>query len=324
MGLRDRHHHHIRAHRCLRKNASCRVLVTENCDVPAKHEANVPVKLLGSDHLYPQTDWNIEPCELQKGVVAARTLVSSDQKWTVARVCNYSNEPIEFKANTFLGLAEPAKHVPGTGQKTVEPSLKSCSDSTNVTVQTGKRSEHRRPRKRPRSKPEAMLYSCASIVSVTPSAQVTEPVASAPDGNPYVHVQCLIDDLPDDLTTTQSEMAAAFIQSRAHVFSRSEFDIGRTRIIPHRIDIGDSKPHFEQLRCHPTAQLPLIDEHVEEMLKHDVIEPAASPWCSNVVMVQKQDGTMRFCVNYRKTNELTIKDKFPFPKNRQLPRCSER
>jgi len=148
--------------------------VTENFDVPAKHEANVPVKLLGSDHLFPQTDWTIEPCELQKGVVAARTLVSSDQKRTVARVCNYSNEPIEFKANTLLGLAEPAEYVPGTGQETVKPSLESCNDSTDVAVQTGKKTELRVPKGGSRMKPGVVMhYSRASIISATPSAQVT-------------------------------------------------------------------------------------------------------------------------------------------------------
>jgi len=227
----------ICAYRCLRKNACCRVIVTENFGMPAKHEANVPVKLLGSDHLYPQIDWTIEPCELQKGVVAARTLVSSDQKRAVARVCNYSNEPIEFKANAFLGLAEPAEYVPGTGQKTVKPSLESCNDSTNVAVQTGKKTELRVPKGGSRAKPGAVMhYSRASIVSATPSAQVTEPAASAPDRNPYAHIQCLIDGLPIDLTSTERETAAAFIRGRASVFSRSEFDIGRKRIIPHRID----------------------------------------------------------------------------------------
>jgi len=58
----------------------------------------------------------------------------------------------------------------------------------------------------------------------------------------------------------------------------------------------------------------MIDEHVEHMLAHDVIEPAALPWSSNVVMVRKQDGSMRFCVDYRKVNELIKKDKFPLPK----------
>jgi len=62
------------------------------------------------------------------------------------------------------------------------------------------------------------------------------------------------------------------------------------------------------------AQLPVIDEHVQHMLEHNIIEPAASPWCSNVVMVHKQDGTMRLCIDCRKLNGLMTKDKFPLPK----------
>jgi len=123
-------------------------------------------------------------------------------------------------------------------------------------------------------------------------------------------LQCL----PDDLTLDQKQRAETFIRSRVNVFSHSEFDIGRTNIIPHCIDTGEHSPHFEQLSRHPTAQLPVIDEHVQHMLEHDVIEPAASPWCSNVVMVCKQDGTMRLCIDYCKLNCLTVKDKIPLPK----------
>ena len=115
--------------------------------------------------------------------------------------------------------------------------------------------------------------------------------------DPYNHIQCLLDGLPDDLTDEQRARAAAFIRSQSNVFSRSEYDIGQTRIILHRIDTRDNAPHFEQLRWHPTTQLPMIVEHIEHMLAHDVIEPAASPWCSNVVMVRKQDGSMRLCVD---------------------------
>jgi len=116
------------------------------------------------------------------------------------------------------------------------------------------------------------------------------------------------------LTPKQRDRVETSIRSYANVFSRSEYDIGRTNIIPHCIDTGEHSPHFEQLRRHLTAQLPVIDEHVQHMLEHDVLEPAASPWCSNVVMVWKQDGTMRLCVDYCKLNSLTTKDKFPLPK----------
>ena len=130
----------------------------------------------------------------------------------------------------------------------------------------------------------------------------------------YEHIRCLIERLSDDLTAEQRVRAEEFIKSRMHVFSKSEFDIGRTDVLHHRIDTGDNAPHYERLRRHPTTQLPMIDQHVEQMLQHDVIEPAASPWCSNVVMVKRRDGSMRFCIDYRKTNELIKKDKFPLPK----------
>ena len=59
----------------------------------------------------------------------------------------------------------------------------------------------------------------------------------------------------------------------------------------------------------------MIDEQVEKMLRHDIIEPAASPWSSNVVLIQKPRGQgLRFCVDYRQLNQLTYKDSYPLPR----------
>lgn len=49
------------------------------------------------------------------------------------------------------------------------------------------------------------------------------------------------------------------------------------------------------------------------MLERDVIQPTNSPWVSPIVLVQKKDGSMRFCVDYRKVNSVTRKDAYPLP-----------
>ena len=58
--------------------------------------------------------------------------------------------------------------------------------------------------------------------------------------------------------------------------------------------------------CIRDRYLDAIDEHVEEMKAYGIIEPAASPWASNVVLVRKKDNSLRFCIDYRQLNRVTV------------------
>ena len=120
--------------------------------------------------------------------------------------------------------------------------------------------------------------------------------------------------MPSELTDYERQQAEAFISANADVFSATEFDLGRTGMVKHTIDTGESKPFKQQLRRHPMAYLPVIDEHVEKMASNGIVEPTISPWASNVVRFRKQDGGLRFCVDYRQLNSLTVKDSYALPR----------
>ena len=53
---------------------------------------------------------------------------------------------------------------------------------------------------------------------------------------------------------------------------------------------------------------------VQEMLDTGIIEHSISPWASPILLVSKQDGSTRFCVDYRRLNAITKLDEFPLPR----------
>ena len=119
--------------------------------------------------------------------------------------------------------------------------------------------------------------------------------------------------LPDDLDTEQHRQVSQLLHEYRDIFSTSAYDMGRTGLVEHEINTGDHRPVRQGLRRHPIAHLDIIDKQVREMVRHDLVEPAASPWAANVVLVRKKDGTHRLCVDYRALNAVTYKDTYPLP-----------
>jgi len=56
-----------------------------------------------------------------------------------------------------------------------------------------------------------------------------------------------------------------------------------------------------------------IERQVKELLQAGLISQSTSPFASLVLLVQKKDGSWKFCVDYRKLNSITVKNRFPMP-----------
>ena len=82
----------------------------------------------------------------------------------------------------------------------------------------------------------------------------------------------------------------------------------------HRINTGPANPIRQPPRRLPFGKREVEKQELEKMLKRNVIEPSNSAWSSPIVLVSKKDGSTRFCVDYRKLNDVTIKDAYPLPR----------
>lgn len=63
----------------------------------------------------------------------------------------------------------------------------------------------------------------------------------------------------------------------------------------------------------PEARQLAIEEEINQMKELQVIEPSRSLWSSPIVMVQKPDGTLRFCNDFRRLNKVSTFDGYPMP-----------
>ena len=61
-------------------------------------------------------------------------------------------------------------------------------------------------------------------------------------------------------------------------------------------------------------ELEELKKQIKELQEKGFIHPSSSPWGAPVIFVDKKDGTQRMCVDYRSLNEVTIKNKYPFPR----------
>ena len=222
-------------------------------------------------------DWVAETKELAPGVFTARTLLPPEDQFAAVRVVNLSTKPFTVRAGLCMGLADSAECLSGYGTRDGRPTDPAVRGLPVRTVQGREANE------------------------------------GSPDSLP-AHVNALMDQL-EGLSTEEEGRVRKLLEQYAGVFSASEFDLGRTPLMEHRIDTGYARPLRQGLRRHPQAHLGIIDEQVGNLLAAGLIEESRSPWASNVVLVKKAEAgaAPRCTIDHRGLNLLTYKDAYPLP-----------
>ena len=118
----------------------------------------------------------------------------------------------------------------------------------------------------------------------------------------------------DGLTEGEQQQLDQLLHKWHHVFSTHDEDYGHTDVVKHRIPTGNAEPIRERFRPVPPTLYKEIRSLLKGMLEGGVIKESCSPWAAPIVLVQKKCGAWRFCVDYRKLNNITHKDAFPLPR----------
>ena len=114
------------------------------------------------------------------------------------------------------------------------------------------------------------------------------------------------------LPASVMEEINSIICENKDVFSEKGQPNGRCNLTPMTIQVT-GPPISQRAYRTPLSKRLLVEEAVREMLDDGVIRPSRSPWASPITLVPKKDGTTRFCVDYRKLNDITVKDTYPLP-----------
>lgn len=118
-----------------------------------------------------------------------------------------------------------------------------------------------------------------------------------------------------DMAAEDRALIVALLRQYAEIVEKKEGcpPLAKTQV-QHHINTGDHSPIMMRRRRHAVAENEVIDKEVNQMLENGVIEEGEGAWGFPVVLVRKKDGTVRFCVDYRALNAVTIKDVYPLPR----------
>ena len=134
----------------------------------------------------------------------------------------------------------------------------------------------------------------------------------------FAHVEDLLIQSSLNLNETQVDSLQALLYEYKDQFSKSSHDLGSTNLVEHTIQtLPDCKPVKLRPYRIPLAKRDFAENEIKAMADRGLIEPSHAPWSASAVLVPKRDGTTRFCIDYRRHNQLTIilrQDSHPLPR----------
>ena len=121
-------------------------------------------------------------------------------------------------------------------------------------------------------------------------------------------VNGLVERAAPHFTERECQQLLTAMAARRHLFAMGQGELGRTDIVQHHINTGDQPAIKQQVLRYLAVRREEKRQLFEDMLAIGIIQESNSAWSSPTVLVKKKDGTTRFCIDYRRLNQVTKVD----------------
>ncbi len=162
------------------------------------------------------------------------------------------------------------------------------------------------------SQVKSLCSSASTLNGSAPSGR-----SNFPAKNELEKVELLpnLDELKDRLTPVQLARLQAVLEANAAVSAKNKADVGRCRLVEHRIDLEPNPiPHHEGARHMAPWKAEKANKEVKHLLSLDLIELSFSPWACGIVTAQKKGNQLRFCCDFKFLKAKTIRDAYSLPR----------
>ncbi|MEW8546530.1 MAG: reverse transcriptase domain-containing protein [Candidatus Thiodiazotropha sp.] len=108
-------------------------------------------------------------------------------------------------------------------------------------------------------------------------------------------------------------LVAELLNKNRDLFAAKDSDLTFTDTIKFKIDTGNAPPIRLRPYRIPLRNQPIVHKAVDEMLEAGIIRKSHSQYSFPVVIVDKKDGSKRFCIDFRALNKVTKPISWPLP-----------
>ena len=268
--------HSTRAIPCVSRVKQCRRISLQHSVVVAPHSRQIlPGKVNFKGGLQPDPLWVIEP---------AHTFAEKTKILAAQSVCSHEQVCTGIPVEVYNPGDEPVQLLKDTTLGLISPArLESGVEPLRVDK-------------------------VSQPVSQTGGISFKGPGVELPD-----ELEEMVARAKGGLTSQEYEQFRRLIFQYQDIWALKGEPLGKTNATLHDIVTGMADPIKCRMRHPPLGLKEAAMAEEERMKEMGVIEPSDAPWASPVVLVRKKDGSLRYCIDYRRINEVTKKDSYPLP-----------